>query len=1763
MTPNENDEKYLTSLEEMKKQSDEIYNSMDYYDTMGYSNYSDIDTPKELENDWSDFGNSSHDIASINPERKTGELNEMRAADQSFGEKIALGAAKMATTAATTFLDNTVGFVWGVGSAIKNGDLTRLYDNDFTNAIQDFNEWCEEKMPHYSSQYEGWGLDFWGNFIGKDILQNAGFQIGTGLSMILPTGIGVGAAKTGLSLTKSLAKFTSMSAKTARGTSQALKDFIVGTYSAIGESSIEALQNKRDFVKYQNQLNDDNFRQQNQQLDTEWAKYVLNKYEGDEKQAAGDPLYLEYINKKNALKQQKAQKEQFIKQESDKVGDMTFMANMAIVGTSNFITFGKAVGGGMNLFKRLNAPTVTDIVSKEGEVLAKNVGKKAAKEVEKTGKYLIKNKEGEKVLVDALTTERGKTKSAAWNTIKDALSEGLEEMNQQVASEYSTNLATNDMLNYDALAKDGMAYDDIVKQMNSSWMNFGELAKAFKKVYTDPSQYRQFFGGMIGVGFSPHFQRGTDGELHFKLNNIGAQNADIAARNSTNAAIAEDINRILHSEESQNYIQGLVRHKALDNSKEGSATLDSKMDYQDSDFAQYISDIATLSRNNKLDLLKAQLISAKSMSDEELEDYCVKLCTDKNGKKVGEFVDNNGNFIGTDEKSRLEVRKKINNRVDNLIKDMVTYQKALKDIDGKTSGVLSDNDLATFAWEQANIANKFGRAKSILGSEKSAKNLAKAKETLSNRITTLTSQLETTQKNLKDEKERISHANSLIDIAKGQKKLDASELQKSLENDINKLTTNINLATEASKLIADLELMQTDSNNSDDEIDEVKKLFEKYSDFKKSMPETAKFLGLDKDKTTSLERVMSTGFLNNLFSLMSENAIGENALDNDYIDSAKLYRRGVDTERHFEEVVAHPDDYATHRAELERKVIENQNGDTIKAIEAEISKMLDDGIANYSNLEEKSKEALEKVKKEKEENKAGMKLFNRAVERLNDTPFDTLRKIALNNILGSKKYKHIKELIGFINYVNIRIVENQSSSLQTKQVAQRTFNELIKDKKDVKECLRTEFDKDDFDVTDLYKDNYTEETFANAQLVQNEAYQLLKKIYQDFALDYYAPRLLTRKYSLGAEKATIQQAEAQDATIKEMEEKRPELEKKLTDYISKFKEGEFLTEEDQEELYNHISEEVDKAFNSSEYSDFLKNVIDGINAECKMNMLNILENICKQRITGFYREKRSEKKEEGEKSNVEKLEDTKKEIDKILEKISKAKDINIFSKQFDSVAIENPISVETDDSLEGYYVEDGNVHRANIIPCKVTFKGHKKQENCFAVIEDYAGTTRYIILSEDGAVRGEKYVYEEIDKNSKQELVFENIEEQFRNTSLKDIVAQKFLEKVNEVTSPSENRLEEAREEAAVEILEDNETIDENGKVNANENLPKSVVAVNAVMDSNITQKKSDIEMISNTVSQQRNGIQYFLILKDDEFIFVKVPSNGNRIYSKTQNGKEKEQKFSKAIYKKEGIEGVLRNIFGDEIEIANSSLEEYSPKVEEKKEEKKETPKVEEKQTEEKEERKKKEEEKVEEKQKEEKVEEEATAKTSEQKAEEANNETKPTLAETKKEEKKVAKAKARKTAKKLDEQIKELEEMEKTLEQAAKENPECYDTLHTVSTFKAYVRLVKENYTQLGSPKNVVLDSKTIDSLVSNLKSNLKSIFGDDVKFLSSKEIDEELEKYNNNKNEKGKLNYEKAPPRVRRFGAHDSRRLRRRHLHHPADRRQLHCRDGQVVR
>ena len=70
-------------------------------------------------------------------------LSDVRAYNQPWYAQIGAGLAKGVVLAGTTFLDGTLGLIFGAGTAIGERRWSGLWDNDFSKAMQAINEWSE------------------------------------------------------------------------------------------------------------------------------------------------------------------------------------------------------------------------------------------------------------------------------------------------------------------------------------------------------------------------------------------------------------------------------------------------------------------------------------------------------------------------------------------------------------------------------------------------------------------------------------------------------------------------------------------------------------------------------------------------------------------------------------------------------------------------------------------------------------------------------------------------------------------------------------------------------------------------------------------------------------------------------------------------------------------------------------------------------------------------------------------------------------------------------------------------------------------------------------------------------------------------------------------------------------------------------------------------------------------------------------------------------------------------------------------------------------------------------------------------------------------------------------------------------------------------------------------------------------------------------------------------------------------------------------
>jgi hypothetical protein len=207
---------------------------------------------------------------------------ELYAQNQGTLDKVFNGVTKMAGIAGSTFINGTVGTVYGLKEFRKTGKFSSFYDNPMSNELNDWTESLENQFANYKTQRERNG-NWWepsnlltANFFMDNIVKNLGYGLGAA-----GAGFAFGGALRAIGLTGRLA---AMGAKTAaqadaivaeaamlpeaeriaattsklNGLWQSTKSTvgkglmsidrgIVATTGTMGEAGLEALSNSRQF----------------------------------------------------------------------------------------------------------------------------------------------------------------------------------------------------------------------------------------------------------------------------------------------------------------------------------------------------------------------------------------------------------------------------------------------------------------------------------------------------------------------------------------------------------------------------------------------------------------------------------------------------------------------------------------------------------------------------------------------------------------------------------------------------------------------------------------------------------------------------------------------------------------------------------------------------------------------------------------------------------------------------------------------------------------------------------------------------------------------------------------------------------------------------------------------------------------------------------------------------------------------------------------------------------------------------------------------------------------------------------------------------------------------------------------------------------------------------------------------------------------------------------------------------------------------------
>lgn len=609
------------------------------------------------------WGESMWDNRSAN-QASFENLGDIRAENQPWYAQIGAGLAKGAILAGTTFLDGTLGLLFGAGEAIRRGfddDYTKsgavagLWDNDFSKAMQSVNEWSEQALPNYytrEEQEQPWYENiFTANFLGDKFIKNLGFTVGAFYSG------GVTAA--GLKATK-LPQLIGAIAKSSKAP-KIVTSAVGATISAVNEGRIEALNNSKDWFELHKAQLDDEYHQR--------LQYIKNAYEGTE--VYDQLIRAEQENYNQALGR--------LSEDRLKMGNVDLLMNIPILTASNIIQFGKLYANGFKTARK-----ATNIVGKAGEYTAG-------------------------------TTRLGATTAIT----KGALSEGTEEILQGAASRIAGNYYSTDVNNFYKSKTNPEAAQETLDWVKS-------FAEGINETVNDGSAWEEFFiGSLTGALGMPRFRgvRSESGSLQSPITIEGGAinewrdyNEKIARENK----IANYMNNRINSPEFKNYYQGLIRHNKYQNDMNRAAEEGDEFNFKNAEHAQLVSDIAMFDNAGKMEDLTTLIDAAFDTSDENLASIVENTTTTlEDGSKVGPFVDKNGNPMYATPEGKQEMIKKLQENHDEMTNTINNYLKIKDELDIKTGQQLSDDQLEELTWMKSQIGNWAERATAMSGEVKS------------------------------------------------------------------------------------------------------------------------------------------------------------------------------------------------------------------------------------------------------------------------------------------------------------------------------------------------------------------------------------------------------------------------------------------------------------------------------------------------------------------------------------------------------------------------------------------------------------------------------------------------------------------------------------------------------------------------------------------------------------------------------------------------------------------------------------------------------------------------------------------------------------------------------------------------------------------------------------------------------------------------------------------------------------------------------------
>ena len=593
------------------------------------------------------YGTSKYDKGIITIDEAQ-NIEAMRGEQQSATAQWLHGITKGGVLAGTTFLQGTLGTIYGLGDMIYNignkdesgwETISRIWDNDFNDGVEEINQYMEKILPNYKTMeeqnrkwYQNLGtVNFWAD----TVLKQLGFTVGSFYSGKIFTG--------GL---RALGMLSKAPAATA---AQII-------YGSLTEGAIEANRNSEDWLNLQTSKINDIRNQLKLEIENQYGDSQGSWITDQNGNLISEKQYK--LNQIDILTDKEIQEQ---RKNASQYGLINLFGSALATGLADFITFGKMISRGYESASNMaKKTTISEGIQKQFEKQATN--KFSDNIVGKIGQY---------------TWNKIPTKRSIYEGIKGASAQGFEEMNQQLVANYAGEIQEYDSPNayYEALTNSDAELE--TKDF------FTAITNGFLNSYGNIDQWEQYAAAFITSIFGmPTFGRGNNSSDQTYLGNgklvglSGGIFGELKENNIVNKYGEETVAYLnQYMQKFKDDADYFIQNQAFTDIMHGWSNTTNAFEYKNfEDNSDFVA-INRYASVGKLDDLKEFInVQYESLSDDQI----IKIGNQAKPESENTNIDGT---LKTNTKAGIEeIRKELIDKRDKILNNIDNYEKSIRQV---------------------------------------------------------------------------------------------------------------------------------------------------------------------------------------------------------------------------------------------------------------------------------------------------------------------------------------------------------------------------------------------------------------------------------------------------------------------------------------------------------------------------------------------------------------------------------------------------------------------------------------------------------------------------------------------------------------------------------------------------------------------------------------------------------------------------------------------------------------------------------------------------------------------------------------------------------------------------------------------------------------------------------------------------------------------------------------------------------------------------